>query len=164
MNLPTNNPRREAFSIKDDGARMADPTGTGLIGRSSGIDLSKSALGHPVILYRAKDGQDVLLTADVYALPDQPLSVHVYCPLCKNHLTIRQDNKAIDYDRNAPVSIPGYSTAWLLAELNVADLGGRLSIEPFRCTWEEQPDLRRSYGFGVCGWSVAIDGNVARHV
>jgi hypothetical protein len=162
---------QEFFSVKDDAPRAKDPTGSGLVGRSVGnVDLSKSALGHPVIYYRSKEGKEFFLTADVYAPPDPSgaprgaLSVHIYCPHCSNHLTIRQDNKAIDYDRHAPVVIPGFLSGEIAAGLGVADLGGRLSVEKFRCTWEERPDLRRSFGFGVCGFRVVIENNVARPI
>jgi hypothetical protein len=159
-------PNKTFFSVKDDAPKMRDPSGqSNLVGRSVGeVNLTKSALGHPVILYRTKDGQEFFLTADVYALPGEPMTVHIYCPLCSNHLTIKQGNKAVDYDRNAPVKIPGFRAEEIMAGLGIGDLGGRLSVEPFRCTWEEKPDLRRSFGFGVCGWSVAIDNNVARNV
>jgi hypothetical protein len=156
-------PVRETFSIKDNARPMADPTGTGLIGRAVGEHALNDADGHPVVLYKGKE-RDFFLTCDVHALPGQPLTVYTYCPLCGNHLTIKQTNKAIDYDPRATVKIPGYDTSWILAELGVSGLGGRISIEPFRCSWEEKPDLRRSFGFGVCNWSVAIDNNVARNV
>jgi hypothetical protein len=155
------NPLNEFYTVKKD---AADPSGTGQRGLAPGVDLSKSAVGHPVILYRTKEGKEFFLTADVYAIPGEPMAVHVYCPLCSNHLTIRQDNKAIDYDRHATVKIPGYRTEEILAGLGLPDLGGRLSVEPFRCSWETVPDLRREFGFGVCTWSVVIDNNLARNV
>lgn len=160
-NEPQPAPTKSIFQVKGD---VADPSGTRLRGTAMGVDFSKTALGHPVIFYRAKDGTEFFLTADVYAIPGEPLSVHIYCPLCANHLTIRQDNKVIDYDRDSRVSFSGYRTEDVIVGLGVSDLGGRLSVEPFRCTWEEKSDLRRSYGFGVCGWSVAIDNNVAKNV
>ena len=153
------------YSVKDDAPRMRDPSGTGMMGRSVGTqDFSKNADGHPVVLYRTKDGNDFFLTVDIHALPGQPITAYIYCPLCNNHLTVKQTNKAIDYDPAASVKIPGYATEEILAGLGIDSLGGRLSIEPFRCSWEEKPELRRSFGFGVCGWSVAIDNNVARNV
>lgn len=158
-----NNQSQEFFSVKDDSRPMTDPSGTGLIGRANGHEFN-DADGHPIVVWKAKDGQTFFLTLDVHEIPGQPLTVYVYCPLCKNHLTIRQGNKAIDYDRNVQPKLPGYDTVEVLKGLGVASLGGRISIEPFRCSWEEKPDLRRSYGFGVCGWSVAIDNNVARNV
>jgi len=159
MQMQQKQKQKEIFEVKSD---VPDPTGSGMRGMTSGIDLSKSAIGHPVIHYKAKDGSEHLLTADVYALPGEPMKVYILCPECKNHLTIRQDNKAIDYDRNVVPRIPGFTTEELFAQLNISDLGGRISIEPFRCTWEEKPDLRRSYGFGVCGWGVSITNNVAK--
>lgn len=157
-------PSKQFFSVKDDARKMRDPAGSGLVGRAVGEHVLNEADGHPVVLYRTKDGQDFFLTVDVHQLPGQPITVYIYCPLCNNHLTIRQDNKAIDYDPRATVKIPGYSTEEVLAGLGISGLGGRLSIEPFRCTWEEKPDLRRDYGFGVCNWSVAIENNFAKNV
>lgn len=158
------NPSKKFFSVKDDARPMADVSGSGLVGRAVGEHVLNDADGHPIVLYRTKEGQDFFLTVDVHALPGQPMTVYLYCPLCNNHLTIRQDNKAIDYDPRATVSLPGYTSEEVIAGLGVAGLGGRLSVEPFRCSWEEKPDLRRSFGFGVCGWSVAIENNVARNV
>lgn len=155
-----NQPQKEFFSVKDD---VADPSGTGMIGRVVDHKLS-DADGHPIVLYKSKDGQEFFLTLDVHQIPGQPITVYLYCPLCNNHLTIRQDNKAIDYDPSASVKFPGRVNEEVMAGLGVASLGGRISIAPFRCTWEEKPDLRRSYGFGVCGWAVAIDNNVAKNV
>lgn len=163
MNLPDKS--REFFSVKDDAPKMRDPSGTGLVGRAVGNqDFSQNADGHPVILYRTKDGVDFFLTADVHMAPGQPMLVYIYCPLCNNHLTIKQTNKSIDYDPHAPVKLPGYDAVQVAAGLGVSSLGGRISIERLRCTWEEKPDLRRSFGFGVCNWSVVIDDNVARNI
>jgi hypothetical protein len=165
MNSPNTQPSKQFFSVKDDARKMRDPSGTGIVGRAVGEhDFSKNADGHPIVLYRTKEGQDFFLTVDVHQLPGQPMTIYLYCPLCNNHLTIRQDNKAIDYDPHARVKLPGYTADEVVAGLGVAGLGGRLSVEPFRCTWEEKPDLRRSYGFGVCNWSVVIENNVARNV
>lgn len=165
MNSPmSQNPTKQFFSVKDDARRMADPSGTGMVGRAVGEHDMSGADGHPIVLYKTKEGQDFFLTLDVHQIPGQPTTVYLYCPLCNNHLTIRQDNKAIDYDPKAPVKLPGYDAAQVMAGLGVVGLGGRISIEPFRCSWEEKPDLRRSFGFGVCGWSVAIDNNVARNL
>ncbi len=159
-----NSPSKSFYSVKDDARQMRDPSGTGLVGRSVGEQNLSGADGHPIILYKAKDGTDFFLTADVHTIPGQPITVYIYCPLCNNHLTIKQTNKAIDYDPQASVKFPGYSAPEVMAGLGVASLGGRLSIEPFRCSWEEKPDLRRSFGFGVCEFSIAIDNNVARNV
>jgi hypothetical protein len=93
--------QKEFFSVKHD---ALDPLGTGMRGKASGVDFTKSAHGHPVIYYKSKDGtKEMFLTADVYAIPGEPMTVHIYCPYCGHNLSIRQDNKAIDYDPKATV-------------------------------------------------------------
>lgn len=116
--------------------------GTGI---ASTVNLTKTAKGHPKIRYK-----DFLITADVYELAGEPMKIHLICPRCRHALWIRADRKHIDYDVTADV-----------------DNGGRLSVEPFMCTWEldAEPGARRmEFGLSLCKWRVAIDNNVARDV
>ena len=136
---------------------MPDPAGTGLLGQAPSYRLTRSALGHPMIFWR-----DLVLEADVYALPEQPLQVHIICPCCRHALIIRQGNKAIYYDPKADVPIP---PGWTAAEVQMAipgGLGGLLSVDVFACTWEAEGDLKRDFGFSRCQWRVVIENNVAR--
>lgn len=117
-----------------------DPMGTGLLGQQASVNLTKTALGHPKIRYR-----DVVIEADVYALPGEPMHVHILCPKCRNALRIPADRKRIEYD---PKGGPPQD-------------GGRISIETFECTWEVSAD-RQQFGVGLCRWRVAVENNIAR--
>lgn len=160
------NPSKEVFQIYGD---QADPS------RSKGLmptyNLTNTAASKPVILW-----EDMLLTMDVYTLPNAPSYGIIFCPQCArngrhNALRISQENKRfeIDLDRK-PLELLkrlGMTADQLAQDLglsHVDDLNGTISTEPIRCSWEEEPDLQRSFGLGVCGWHVAIDNNVARNV
>lgn len=149
------NPSKEIFHIAGD---APDPTGTTRNrGVASTMRLDRTALGHPKIAYK-----DFLLEADVYALPDAPMYVHIICPLCRNALRITQDNKAIDYD---PKRVPKIVTH--LRNCGIEDMphwGGTLSVERFECTWESDPEIRRQFGLARCNWRVEIENNIARDV
>lgn len=126
------NALEDIYEIKGD---AKDPLGQVEGGRSSTIGFSKAAIGRPVVRYG-----NFLLTCDVYGV-GEGLYVHLYCPKCRNALSIPATKKQIDYDRVKNV----------------------LSVEPFRCTWETDPEGRRmEFGLGMCGWSVGISNNVAR--
>jgi hypothetical protein len=127
----------------------------------------------PIVLWR-----DRLLTLDVYQLPNQPMYVILYCPICmggeKNDRSLRitADNKAIDFDPTAMPKIPGFTPAELVANLGLQhprQVAGRISIEPFGCTWEAEDDLHHRAtehigGFSVCPWNVEITNNIAKDV
>jgi hypothetical protein len=159
------NSKKEVFQLNGDESQ----------GVSSGANLTNSALCKPVVLYRGR-GMERLLTLDVFALPGVPMYAVIYCPLCQTRdpenklnrsLTIKADNKKIDLDHKAIPRIPGFTTEELVRELglqNQDELRGRISIEPFGCTWEEDPELKREFGFSCCNWKIAIDNNVARDV
>lgn len=119
-----------------------DPSGSGLVGHQASLNLSRTALGHPKIRYR-----DLVIEADVYALPGVPMYVHILCPKCRHALKIAEDRKHIEYD---PKAGPPQD-------------GGRISIEAFQCTWE-MDDQRQQFGLSLCGWKVVVDNNIARDV
>jgi hypothetical protein len=158
---------KECFQIAGD---QPDPDPhTDLRGVSTGFDLTRSAIGHPMLLYRVA-GRELILEADVYQLPGQPLYLILICPLClmAGHsgegLKIEAGNKAISYDPRAVVPpFPG----WTKAQMQQAfprGAGGLLSVEEFACTWEVQPELQRAFGFAVCPWRAVIENNVIREV
>jgi len=158
---------KETFHVAGD---APDPTGGALRGVSPGYDLTRTALGHPMLLYRVTGtSKEIILEADIYAIPGQPMYVHLICPLCLINgrtvgLKIDQSHKSLSYDVSSPVpTFPG----WTNEQMKQAfpdGLGGRLSVEPFKCTWEETPDLKRLDGLACCRWQVAIDNNVVRDV
>lgn len=130
-----------------------DPGGSGMVGMASQMNLQKTALGHPLIRYK-----DIVLEADVYAEPGGGLIVNLYCPRCRHSLTIRSEHKAVEFE---PQTHLDKATGRRVKR-------GKISVEPFRCTWENGRDTdatgadRMQFGLGLCNWTVAIDNNVAR--
>lgn len=95
--------------------------------------------------------KDFVLTVDVFALPDEPLCVHLICPKCHHALRISSDRKAIEFDPNRLVN----------------GSRGDISVEPFECTWEmkdagDHVQGLIAGGITLCRWKAAIDHNVAR--
>lgn len=164
--------QKEVFHIAGDtpeevAAMESDHRG-GLQATST-VNLTRTALAHPEVYYRAKDGQEFLLTADLYAFPGEPMKLILFCPLCtrangKTTLTINGANKKIEYD----------PTSQFVLKLANGDYArsGRLDVEQFRCTWEADRNAPVNQGGqGViiaganrCSWHVVIDRNVARDV
>jgi len=135
-------------------------------------NLNNSALCHPVVFYQR---MGIFLTLDVFALPGTPMYVVVRCPVCQARnpnsegmdLTIKEDQKAINLDHKAMPKFPGFSTSELVDGLGLQhpdELRGRISIEPFGCTWEAEPELRREFGFSCCEWNVVIENNIMRDI
>lgn len=97
--------------------------------------------------------KDFMLTVDVYQIPGEPTQVHLICPRCRHQLRVTSDRKKIEYDPN---------------DYNFKSRGGRLSIEPFQCTWElpEAGDQHtpgiRSGGLTLCKLTIGISDNRAR--
>lgn len=125
--------------------RHGDPLGQmdpKAMGYASQMDLSKSALAHPMIRYK-----DFVIEADVYRVPDSDeLQVVILCPRCRNALTISSLKKDVQFEMPS-----------------AKHQRGVLSIEPFGCTWELESDGRRmEFGLGLCNWKVGINKNVAK--
>jgi hypothetical protein len=156
MTSPHQAPKKEIFEVKSS----KDPV-SGVVGTSMGYDLSANAC-KTVLHYKGRGGE-YFLTADVYKLEGTPLHLLLFCPLCKNTLRISQDNKAIDFDPERTPNFKGFRPEEILASIDAASLGGSLSVEPFGCTWEAEPELRRQH-FAVCPWKVAIENNEVRDV
>ncbi len=164
------NVTKEIFHLAGD---APDPTGTGLRGIAPHHDLTRAAIGHPMVLYRI-NGKELFLEIDVHvdvSVEPHALYAHVICPLClvggrQVGLRIHSGAKSLHYDRAAvPRPFPGWSKLQMDEAFRArGGTGGVLSIEPFKCTWEEMPDLRRRDGLATCRWQVAIDNNVARDV
>jgi hypothetical protein len=109
---------------------------------------------------------DRILTVDVYAIPGEPITVHLICPRCRKTLTVRGDRKVIDFDPNAPNPRGAVLRATGSPELAVLAQRGRLSIEAFECTWEmgDGHHARGSFHTGVslCRQRLAIEDNRAQ--
>lgn len=168
MEAPAPTVAHDIAIIRSSERAVRDPV-TGRPGYSSGTSLMGGA-ERVVIYYAGRHGQ-FFLVGDWYSMKGAPSYLNIFCPLCgsdpnsqRGSLRISQDNKAIDFDRDVPARIRGFDESQILASLQLSSIGGRISIEPFGCTWEVEPTLRRGFGFGVCTWRVAIDNNVARDV
>jgi hypothetical protein len=146
-----------AFHIAGD---VPDPTGLSKNrGVAATVDFTEAAAGHPKIIAIA-NGQGRVITADVYKLPGEPMTVHLICPKCENALKVSQDNKAIEYNKDERSRV-----AEALKTLGEGfEDDGTISIEKFECTWESDPSSKRDFGFARCGWKVEIDRNIAREV
>lgn len=122
---------------------VPDPTGSGKLGMQASIQLNKSAIGHPLIRWRNRDG-DRVIEGDLYEI-DGLLLLHIICPKCStpetpHALWVKQEQKAIEWDPKS----------------------GLISVEPFMCTWELPLERRAEFGMGLCKWRVAIDKNIAK--
>lgn len=160
--MPENTALKDVFHVAGD---APDPEGGRARGVAPGYELSQSAQGHPMLLYKLSTGQEIVLEADVYDVADK--YIYLLCPLClargrKNMLRIREGIKAFRYDRLIdPPTFPGWSDEQMRHAFP-RGLGGTLSVEPFECTWEESPELTRGGGFEKCGWRVSIEKNVVK--
>lgn len=139
-------------SLVHIGGDVPDPMGSGRLGMQSTVNLERSALGHPEIRYSSRDGQEYLITADVYAQDGCPMEVLMYCPRCSqpgnmHGLRLTSDKKRIDYDPKSLV-----------------ELGGRINIEKMQCTWEvdTHKEASRVSSMNLCRWTVVVVDNVAR--
>lgn len=134
-------PRTESlYHIAGD---VSDPSGVEpeKFGAQSSIDMTKSAIGHPLIRWR-----DRIIEGDLYQIEGK-LVLHVICPKCStpeapHALYIREERKGMEWNPET----------------------GELSIEPFECTWELPEGRRMEFGLGLCRWRVAIERNIARDV
>jgi hypothetical protein len=158
---------KDVFQIAGDAPDpMGEIRGQGV---SPGFDMTKMAAGHPKVIYRLANGQDLILEVDVYKLPNEPMYLLFFCPLClqnkrQNALRIVQGNKAMSYD---PKAMRGPYPGWTSAQMKESfpkGIGGLLSVEQFACTWEASPEASRDFGLARCTWKVVIDNNVARNV
>ena len=149
---------RDVFQIKGD---VPHPDGSGLRGATSGVDLTASAEGYPLVYDRIMQR---LLTIDVYKIDGQPMWLHLYCPRCENAIKITEETKEIHYEpQRAPKELlEFFSLEYLCQQLypgkrpQVAMLGGTLSVSPFRC-------IHPADG-AVCGWHASIERNIARAI
>jgi hypothetical protein len=136
---------------------------------AAGYDLTKTAIGHPMLHYALPDGKELILEADVYKIGDEPMYIYLNCPLCLMagktvQLCIRADHKQLSYEPTARVpAFPGWSEEQM-RHAYPKGAGGLLSVEEFACTFEVEPELRRQFGFAVCPWRVVIDKNVVINV
>ncbi len=101
----------ESFFICGD---APDPTGaTKAIGKQQGLDLTKSAVAHPVFRYR-----DRIVECDLYEVPGAPAFLHLYCPRCNvgkgdsRALRISQGQKRFELHGDNTISIERFACTW----------------------------------------------------
>lgn len=149
--------RREMVQLAGD---APDPTGrTNLRGLASTTRLDTSKL-EVFVAYRGRMGE-FDLTVDIYAIPGEPLEMHLICPRCRHQLRVTSAMKKIEFElgEQRPYTFVDGS--------KMPTNGGRLSVEPFQCTWEmpeanaHTPGLR-SHGLTLCNLKLVIDENVAK--
>ena len=181
---PNSTGRREVVQLAGD---APDPTGvTSDLGLLSTHRLTGGKQEVVVVF------GDLLLTADVYALPGEPMKIHLICPRCHKMLTIAGDQKRIQYEPGPPnparqriAEVAGVAAdrvrelhsydhvrvqrghdeaMYLVSRANF----GRLSIETFECTWEitDDPHVAGAVhtGGSLCRLRIVIDDNRAREV
>src|SRR5262245_41872297 len=109
---------------------------------------------------------DMFLTVDVYAVPGEPMKVHLYCPRCHKHSTIPGERKVIDFDPYAANPQRANIVASGRPELVTLAERGRLSGETFECPWEIGSDRHvvggLHTGVSLCRLRVTIDNNGVR--
>jgi hypothetical protein len=158
---------------------LQDPQVQSLLGTSRQcVQLAGDAPGpegHPGLLGAAGPSskqevvvvyKDTFLTLDVYAIPGEPLKVHLVCPGCQKLLTVRGDRKAIDFAPHAlnpmrqRIAVAGARELVEIASI------GRISIEPFQCTWEAgraaHVQGQVHTGATLCKKRLVIEDNRAR--
>lgn len=157
---PTRTPRREIVQIVGD---APDPTGlTSWRGAQSTTRLN-AGKEEVLVLYG-----DLIMTVDIYRVPDEPVLAHIFCPRCHKLSTIRGDQKVIAFDPGAvnPVLQDIRRMGSLSPEILSVMAVGRLSIEAFECTWEVGDDRHAvggvHTGASLCRLRIAIDDNRAK--
>jgi hypothetical protein len=138
-----------------------DPTGrTNQRGMSSTTYLEHGK-HEVVVVYK-----DTFLTVDVYLVPGTPPEIHLICPRCHKASRISGDHKAIDFDPRAVNPMWMAATAAHHRDLAAIAGVGRLSVEPFECTWEIGGDRHVAggvhTGVTLCRQKLVIDNNRAK--
>lgn len=141
---------------------VADYSGAGLRGVEQSLSLDHAKI-EVKVRYRGRHGFHILTVDVTPATPTSPLEVLLLCPRCQQQLRIASDRKAIEFLPNVPVKIVLDSEEVIDGDASDLVSLGQLSIEPFECTWELNPQGRRmEFGLGLCKWKVGIDKNVAK--
>lgn len=111
-------------------------------------------------------------TIDVYALPGEPVKLHLICPKCKHTLTVDGNKKAIDWRPTEPGPHARALREVLPAEHRyLADNLGVLSVHQFQCTWETEDDKQDNQkevgiisGRHLCKFKGVIERNILREI
>ncbi len=113
-----------------------------------------------LVAYRGRVG-DFDMTVDVYALPGEPIELHIICPKCRHKSRITAARKQIEFNQNdtRPYTFVDGS--------RMPTNGGRLDVSTFECGWEmpeagEHKPGVETLGMTLCRMRMAIDHNVAK--
>jgi hypothetical protein len=140
--------------------QLAGDDPAGLRGMSSTTYLEHGK--HEVIVVY----KDTFLTVDVYLVPGQAPEIHLICPRCHKASRISGAHKAIDFDPGAPCPVRAQVVGAGARELFEGAARGRLSVEPFECTWETGNAVHVAggvhTGVSLCRQKIVIDDNRAR--
>lgn len=140
--MPSPSSDREIYQIAGD-----PPVPPELAGGAPS-DVRAAPTGVAYVFYQSPWAADpFILTVDVYALPGQPVKVHLLCPKCRKALNIDQTMKAMEWQppRAEDLPPPGFTQP-----------GGFLAVEAFQCTWELTD--QKEFGGELCRWKVGITG------
>ena len=147
QNLLGGDSPRLATGKKRELVQLAGDMDHGMTTRTN-LDVAKEEVQ---VTYKGPD-REYVLTVDVYRLPGEPVKLHLICPKCRHLLQVTTKRKKIEFDTRVN-----------------QELGGRLDVERFECTWENRdagvhvPGLLAG-GMTLCKWRVVIENNVARDV
>ena len=121
------------------------------------LDIGKHEVG---VIFRPKGSATMIagvLTVDVYAIPGEPVKLHLICPKCHHTLTVNANRKPIDWNPAAPCPFPRTLRDVLPPESHYLALHpGVVSVEEFQCTWEledRQQDSGKDVGV-IAGGSL----------
>ena len=142
---------------KRDVVQLAGDAHNGLTSTTN-LDSNKHEV---VVVYK-----DTFLTVDVYTVPGEPPEIHLICPRCHKASRISGANKQIVFDAAADnpmrrkIAVAGARDLLSICYL------GRLSVEPFECTWEIGGDAHAKGGVHtgatLCRQRLAIEDNRAQ--
>lgn len=111
--------------------------------------------------------QELLLELDVFAIPGEPVKLHMICPRCHKHLTISGERKDIEWDPRAANPMGKEIAQRLPPDGQWRARLGKLSVETFECTWELESNQKVSADLTIgkgnlCKWRGAIDNNLVK--
>lgn len=165
LNLNLSDPSTRRLMGTDDHGRIAQKrqmvqlAGDERRGMTSTTRLDTSKV-EVLVAYRGRIG-DFDMTVDVYAIPGEPLELHIICPKCRHKSRITQQRKQIEFN-------PGDFRPYTFVDgSRMPTNGGLLNVETFECGWEmpeagEHKVGLRTGGITLCRMRMAIDHNEAK--
>jgi len=139
---------------------MVQLAGDAQTGLSSTLNLDNGK-HEVVVVYK-----DQFLTVDVYLLPGEPPEIHLICPRCHKASRISGANKQVVFDPAADNPMRRRIAMAAPQDLVPICYLGRLSVEPFECTWEIGEDKHAKgsvhTGVSLCRQRLAIEDNRAQ--